>query len=74
MEELSIDALEQWRVKCLLSGTAWPMMNDKKENRRVASKAFGGHDVSLLLGNDVLASRDWRLTFDEALWSFAPKR
>ena len=47
---------------------------NKKENRRIDPRAFAGHEISLVLGNDVLQSRDWRLTFDQSVWAFAPAR
>lgn len=31
-----------------------------------------GYRVTMLIGMDWLASRDWRMTFDKATWAFAP--
>lgn len=46
----------------------------RRESRRIDPQAFGGHEISLVLGMDVLTSREWRLTFDRATWAIAPHR
>lgn len=46
------------------------------EVRKSSGRAgvMGGHRFELVIGMDLLASRDWRMTFDEATWAFAPPR
>lgn len=33
---------------------------------------MAGYDISVVIGMDVLASREWRLTLDEGVWAIAP--
>jgi len=46
----------------------------EKKDRRIDPRSFGGHEIGLVIGMDMLVSREWRLTFDESAWSFAPRR
>ncbi len=44
------------------------------KDRVIDAASFGGHEIGLVIGMDVLTSREWRLTLDEGTWSFAPAR
>ena len=45
---------------------------DQKKNRQVGPLA--GYTIGVVIGMDVLRSREWRMTFDQSTWSFAPSR
>jgi len=45
----------------------------RKEDSVVDPRFFGGYEIGVVLGMDVLTTRDWRLTFDQATWAFPPR-
>lgn len=45
-----------------------------RKDMTIREIAFGGHSIGLVLGMDVLTSREWRLTPDQSTWAFLPRR
>ena len=45
----------------------------RRHEQSIDPRAYGGYETGLILGMDVLTSRDWRMTFDESTWAIAPR-
>ncbi len=43
-----------------------------RRNRVVDAASFGGHEIHIVIGMDMLVGREWRFTPDEGVWAFAP--
>lgn len=66
--------LGTYAIPAVDGGVAHQFGVSTRKHRVIDAASFGGHQIGLVIGMDVLTSREWRLTPDEGAWSFAPAR